>query len=107
MIEATNLTGRLIAAGRALSGISHEVLARAAGIDPERMSLAEASGSATIEPIAEAQAILLALEQFGVVFVGESDGMGEGVRLKFTRDDALQIESLEGEGGPARNDDAL
>jgi len=107
MFEPPFLTGRLIAAARALTGISLEVLARAAGLDVERMRLAEDSGSAPVESAQESEAIIQALERFGAVFVAEGDGFGAGVRLKFTRQDAKQIARLEGEGGPAADDDAL
>jgi hypothetical protein len=46
-----------------------------------------------------------ALEAFGAMFIAEADGMGAGVRLKFTRQDVRQIGRLEGEGGVARSDD--
>lgn len=35
----------------------------------------------------------------GVIVIGESDGMGAGVRLKFTRQDVKQIGRLESEAG--------
>lgn len=40
-----------------------------------------------------------ALEHFGIIVITEGDGMGAGVRLKFTRQDVRQIARLEGEGG--------
>ena len=93
------LTGRLLAAGRALTGVSQNELATAAGVPLE-----ESSGAAWI-PDNESQALSRALETFGVVIVPEGDGMGAGVRLKFTRQDARQIGRLETEGGVARSDD--
>lgn len=107
MFESPFLTGRLIAAARALTGVSLEVLARRAGLDAEQMRLAEDSGSAFLESEAESVAILHALEHFGAVFLAEADGFGAGVRLKFTRQDAKQIARLEGEGGPAGDDDVI
>lgn len=47
----------------------------------------------------------LALERFGTLLVQEGDGLGAGVRLKFTRLDVKQIARMEGEGGPALSDD--
>jgi hypothetical protein len=38
--------------------------------------------------------------------VEETDGMGAGVRLKFTRTDVRQIARLENEGGVVGSDDA-
>lgn len=46
-----------------------------------------------------------AFETFGIVVIGESDGMGAGVRLKFTRQDVKQIGRLEAEGGIVSSDD--
>jgi hypothetical protein len=51
-----------------------------------------------------AQPVRDALEQFGVVFIPENGG-GAGVRLKFNRSEVKQIGRLEGEGGPAADDD--
>ena len=98
------LTGRLLAAGRALTGVSQNELATAAGIPLEMVRVLESSGAAWI-PDNESQALGRALETFGAVIVPESDGMGAGVRLKFTRQDARQIGRLETEGGVARSDD--
>ena len=64
----------------------------------------EASGAAWI-PDDKADALGRALETFGAVVVPEGDGMGAGVRLKFTRQDVRQIGRLETEGGIARSDD--
>ena len=52
-------------------------------------------------------AVKRGLDHFGVVIVDESDGMGAGVRLKFTRVDTKQITRLEGEGGIVASDDAI
>lgn len=99
------LSGRLLAAGRALAGISGVDLANAAGLDIRRLQFLEAGGAAWL-PKVEAQRLSVALEEFGVVILPEGDGMGAGLRLKFTRLDAERIEELEGEGGPARPDNA-
>jgi len=98
------LSGRLLAAGRALAGISSSDLAKAAGLEIDRLQYFEADGAAWL-PDADAQKLRAALEEFGVLVLAEGDGAGGGVRLKFTRSDAQQIEDLEGEGGPARMDD--
>jgi hypothetical protein len=104
MSSAGRLTGRLVAAGRALTGISQSDLATAAGIPLEMLVLLESSGAAWI-PDDESQVLGRALETFGAVIVFEGDGMGAGVRLKFTRQDVRQIARLETEGGVARSDD--
>jgi hypothetical protein len=98
------LTGRLIAAGRALTGVGQSEFAAAAGIPLETLRHLEASGAAWI-PDHESQALGRALEAFGAVAIFEGDGMGAGVRLKFTRQDARQIGRLEAEGGITRSDD--
>lgn len=100
------LTGRLVAAARALAGISREDFAKAAGVSADTIAAVEANGSAWLHTDADAEAAHRALETFGVVVVEESHGMGAGVRLKFTRQDVKQLQRLEGEGGAVRSDDA-
>lgn len=98
------LTGRMVAAARALTGISLVDLAIASGISEEALRRAESNGAAWMSDT-EAKALGPALETFGVVLIPEGDGMGAGVRLKFTRQDVRQIGRLEGEGGLVRSDD--
>jgi hypothetical protein len=104
MNSTGRVTGRLVAAGRALTGVSRKVLATAAGIPLETLRQLESSGAAWIRDD-ESQVLCRALEKFGVVIVPEGDGMGAGVRLKFTRQDVKQIGRLESEGGAPRSDD--
>ncbi|MCX5578302.1 XRE family transcriptional regulator [Kaistia terrae] len=105
MTEPAFLTGRMIAAARALTSISLADLAIDAGIDIERLRLLERSGSTPVTPRSDAEAIANALDRFGALLVHEGDGLGAGVRLKFTRLDVKQIARMEGEGGPALSDD--
>jgi len=100
------MTGRLIAAARALTGISREDFAGAAGIQAETIALMEANGSARLDSEGDVEAVNRAFEKFGVVVVEEDGNLGAGVRLKFTREDVKQINRLEGEGGIVRSDDA-
>jgi hypothetical protein len=100
------ITGRLISAARALTGVSREDFAAAAGIPVETLTLMEANGSASLHSENDAEAVRCAFETFGVVAIGEDDRMGAGVRLKFTRQDVKQIARLESEGGIVRSDDA-
>ncbi len=100
------MTGRLIAAARALTGISREDFAAAAKVPTEAIALMEANGSAWLHSEDDAQAMTRAFEKYGVVIIDEDDQMGAGVRLKFTRQDVKQILRLEGEGGIVRSDDA-
>lgn len=106
MSSKIQITGRLVAAARALTGISQADFAEAAGISVETLNLMEANGSAWLHSESEAEAVSRALEHFGAVIIAEGNGMGAGVRLKFTRLDVKQISRLEGEGGIVRPDDA-
>lgn len=106
MSSKTKLTGRLIAAARGSAGINREDFAGAAGIPAETVALMEANGSAWLHSEDDAKAVNRALEIFGVLVIDVDDGMGAGVRLKFTRQDVKQILRLEGEGGIAGSDDA-
>ena len=103
-MTAEKITGRVLAAGRTLSGISHAELAAASAIPLDTILLLEANGAAWL-PETHAEALLSALETFGVIVIPEGDGMGAGVRLKFTRLDTRQIGRLENEGGIVRSDD--
>jgi len=105
MTEQALLTGRMVAAARALAGISLKDLAEVAGLRAEDVHLAEESGSAPLASSSEAAAIGAALEHFGVVMLAEGGGLGAGVRLKFTRLDAVEIARLESEGGSVGDDD--
>jgi hypothetical protein len=98
------ITGRLVATARTLTGLGQGDLAGAAGISLERLRLAESSGSAWLSE-SDSAVLRRALEAFGAMFIAEGDGMGAGVRLKFTRQDVRQIGSLEGEGGVVGDDD--
>ena len=100
------MTGRLIAAGRTLAGISQEDFASFVGLSVETLCLMEAKGSAWIDSQEDAERISQGLDQIGNVVVGESGGMGEGVRLKFTRQDVRQVTRLENEGGNVGCDSA-
>lgn len=99
------ISGRVTAAARALSGVSQANLATAAGITVERLGAIEGAGSAWISS-EDADAVRRGLEHYGVIVIPEGDGMGVGVRLKFTRQDVRQIVRLEGEGGIVASDDA-
>jgi len=100
------MTGRLIAAARALAEISQADFAEAAGVSTEMLALMEANGSGWLHSESDAEAVRGAFEHFGVAVIEESDGMGAGVRLKFNRQDVKQIARLEGEGGIVGSDDA-
>lgn len=99
------ISGRVIAAARALTGVSDADFAVAAGLAVETLRSLEAGGSAWVRSELEAEALRRALDHFGVMVI-EEDGRGAGVRLKFTRQDVRQIGRLEGEGGIVGSDDA-
>ena len=100
------ITGRVVAAARALVGVSQADFAHASGIDVDRLARLEAAGSAWITDDADVDAITRGLTHFGVVVVDETPEMGAGVRLKFTRADVRQIARMESEGGVVGSDDA-
>lgn len=106
MSDNLQITGRLIAAARALIGVGQAEFAAAANLSVESLRLIEGGGSAWLQSDGDIEAVNRALEHFGVIVIREDDGMGAGVRLKFTRQDVKQIARLEGEGGLARSDDA-
>jgi transcriptional regulator with XRE-family HTH domain len=99
------ITGRLLAAARVLIGISQTDLASASGISLSKVVQMEAGGGAPPQSKSDAETLSRTLENFGVMFVPESDGIGAGVRLRFLRLDVKQIGRLEDEGGIARDDD--
>lgn len=105
MNSKTEISGRQIAAARLLTGVSRAELATAAGIPVAALKRLEASGSATFPRERKAAAVREALETFGAIFLFEEEGIGAGVRLKFTRLDTKQIGRLENEGGVVREDD--
>lgn len=106
MRSKTQISGRLIAAARALTGIGQAEFAAAAGLPLEALCLMEAGGSAWLRSEQDVEAVSRGLQHYGVIIVEESGGMGAGVRLKFTRQDVRQISRLEGEGGIIGSDDA-
>lgn len=105
MNSKTEISGRQIAAARLLTGVSRAELATAAGVPVAMLKRLEASGSATFSGGTKAAAVREALETFGAIFLFEEEGIGAGVRLKFTRLDTKQIGRLENEGGVVREDD--
>lgn len=105
-MDEHKITGRLIAAARALVGVPQADFAAAASLPLTDLQRLEAAGSAWIPPGPERAALARALDHFGVFVLQEGDGMGAGVRLKFSRQDVRQLTRLEAEGGIAAADDA-
>ena len=106
MNRMIRISGRLIAAARALVGVSQADFAGACGLDVETLCRLESGGSAWVRSPAHVEAITRGMSHFGVMTLEETDGMGAGVRLKFTRSDVRQIARLEDEGGTVGSDDA-
>ncbi len=106
MSSMIGISGRVIAAARALAGVSQADFANACGLAVDTLCRLEAGGSAWVSSEAEVEAVTRGLTHFGVFVIEEGDGMGAGVRLKFTRTDVRQIVRLEGEGGTIGSDDA-
>ena len=100
-----HLPGDLARAGRALAQISHFVVARQAGLDPDRFRSFERGATHLTED--ELEAARQALEYYGVEFLPEDvdEGIGYGVRRKFNQRTAKRIANWENEGGPAYEDD--
>ena len=106
MTTNVQISGRLMTAARGLTGVSLADFAAAADLPVRTVSLIEEGGSAFVQSDQHVAALSRALEYFGVVVIAESDGMGAGVRLRFTRQDVRQIARLEDEGGVIGADDA-
>lgn len=106
MNGASKITGRVVSAARALAGIGRADFAAAAGMPVDKLRGIEASGSAWVRSTQDAEALRRGLEHFGVIVIDESDGLGAGVRLKFTRQDVREVTRLENEGGLVGADDA-
>ncbi|WHO40801.1 DNA-binding protein [Sphingobium sp. AP49] len=97
------LTGKLARAARALVEWPRDHVARLAGV--EEQALADFENGRTALPEPEALRLHSILEEGGAQFLPETDGMGVGVRLKFTARDARAINRMESEGGPVGTDD--
>ncbi|MCC7265955.1 MAG: DNA-binding protein [Caulobacteraceae bacterium] len=106
MNQTPKITGRVVAAARALAGVGRADFAAAAGIATDKLREIEASGSARVREARDADALRRGLEHYGVIVLDESDGLGAGVRLRFTRQDVRQLTRLENEGGIVGADDA-
>lgn len=81
MRSAARISGRLIAAARALVGVSSDDFAAARDLPVEMLTRLEVGGSAWVHTEIEVAAVKRALDHFGVVIVEESESMGVGVRL--------------------------
>ena len=105
MAEYTlHFTGSLARAARALVETSAEHTAEAAGITVEQLREFERGNTALSAD--DAAALRAALERLGAMFLVDGPkGRGHGVRLKFSRVGTKRVETWEGEGGLAADDD--
>ncbi|WP_372698886.1 XRE family transcriptional regulator [Arthrobacter sp. JSM 101049] len=103
MTTPEDLTPDLARAARALTQVSARVIGRAAGLEKQQVRAFEKGK----EPLAADQLRHLrrALEEHGVVFIPDDDQGGCGVRRKFNSSKVRRLETWEGEGGPAYEDD--
>lgn len=98
------LTGQLARSARALVAVSSKHVSALARLPREQLRDFE-KGNAGLQPD-ELASLKLALEGLGAVFLSEGeDGFGHGVRLKFSVSRVEKIETWEGEGGCAAEDD--
>ncbi|WP_082562693.1 MULTISPECIES: helix-turn-helix domain-containing protein [unclassified Rhizobium] len=83
MSETDQISGRQIAAARALAGIGQEALAKSADISVPTLRRMEASDGPASGLPNNVRAVKQALEAAGLIFVAEN-GEGPGVRLRKT-----------------------
>jgi len=103
-MHTIQLTGQLARAARALAGVSSTHTAAEAGFSGKRLRNFE-RGQGTLDSD-QLAALRLVLENHGAVFIADGEGgRGHGVRLKFPAAKVEKIESWEGEGGFAADDD--
>lgn len=100
----TALTAAQCRAARALIEWSQAQLSQAAAIDARTIADFEKRFRAADETTR--RRLRAALEAAGVVFIAENGG-GAGVRLKFSREEVLEVNRWEDEGGVAGEDDIL
>lgn len=81
MSESYQISGRQIAAGRALARLEQAELAKAANISVPTLRRMEASEGPAAGLANNVAAVCRALEAAGVIFVAEN-GEGPGVRLR-------------------------
>ena len=81
MSEKRQITGRQIAAARALAGMSQADLAKAGNISVQTLGRMEASEGPASGMANNVAAVRAALESAGIEFIAENGG-GAGVRLR-------------------------
>ncbi|GAB3271949.1 XRE family transcriptional regulator [Arthrobacter pigmenti] len=101
--SSTILTHDLARSARALTQVSAKVIGLAADLEKQQVRDFEKGN----RPLAAEQQRRLrrALEEYGVVFIPDDDRGGYGVRRKFNTSKVRRLETWEGEGGAAYEDD--
>lgn len=97
------LTPDLARAARALTQVSSKVISRAASLEKHQVRTFE-KGNPSLTGEQQSR-LRRALEEFGVAFIDDDDHGGYGVRRKFNAAKVGRLETWEGEGGPAYEDD--
>lgn len=93
----------LARAARALTQVSYPLVAKTAGLEPDRLQAFE-RGHGTLDAD-ESHRLRKTLEGFGALFIAEDAEAGYGVRQKFNSVKSRRLDIWEGEGGPAYEDD--
>ena len=99
-----NFTGYLARAARALIELSADHIAAESDMTIDELRSFERGTSSL--PADQIDTLKSVLEQHGAVFLPDGEeAFGYGVRLKFSRVGSKRIDTWEGEGGPAAEDD--
>lgn len=102
--QKIKLSGHLARSARALVGTSARFTAQTAGLSRSELRDFE-KGKASLSG-RKKEALVHALEELGAFFlVDGTSGRGHGVQLKFSKAHTRKVESWEGEGGLAAEDD--
>ncbi|WP_026926720.1 hypothetical protein [Granulicoccus phenolivorans] len=97
------IPGDLARSARALTQVSYAMVAEAADLSAQRLRAYE-QGDGTLDA-EENLRLRRALEEFGALFVAEDERAGYGVRKKWSESTTQRVETWEGEGGLAGDDD--
>ena len=104
-MSSLTVSGAQIVAARALVGVGRAKLSARAGVDARALEKLEACGLSSLPETDESRRVVATLEELGALFVGESEGRGCGVRLKFSRGVTGAIGKWEAEGGLPADDE--
>lgn len=102
--STVQLTGQLARAARALVSVSSKHVSLRAGLTRSQVRDFEKGNASLLTT--ELTALQHALEALGAVFIADGENLqGHGVHLKFSAARVEKIETWEGEGGFAADDD--